>query len=154
MADLSALLNTRLLMNQAVDLNLRLMKWRMWPALQVDALAKKRCLLLGAGTLGCAVARCLMGWGVRHITLVDNGIVSFSNPVRQSLFEYEDCVARRFKAVAAAERLVKIFPEINARAVVMTIPMPGHPFAPPSSSAKTSGKIVIVSSDSFSRNQY
>jgi hypothetical protein len=27
-------------------------------------------------------------WGVRNITLVDNARVSYSNPVRQSLFEY------------------------------------------------------------------
>jgi len=38
------------------------------------------------------VARCLLGWGVRHITLLDSGKVSFSNPVRQSLFEFADCL--------------------------------------------------------------
>jgi ubiquitin-like modifier-activating enzyme ATG7 len=127
-ADLSAVLDKNALMNQAVDLNLRLMKWRMWPELQVDTLAAKKCLLLGAGTLGCAVARCLIGWGVRNITLVDNGIVSYSNPVRQSLFEFEDCANRRYKSLAAAERLIKIFPNINAKGIVMSIPMPGHPF--------------------------
>ena len=47
---------------------------------------------LGAGTLGCNIARCLLGWGVEHITFVDNGRVSFSNPVRQPLFEFSDCV--------------------------------------------------------------
>ena len=32
------------------------------------------------------------GWGVRHITLLDNGRVSYSNPVRQSLFTFKDCL--------------------------------------------------------------
>jgi hypothetical protein len=125
-------------MSQAVDLNLRLMKWRMWPELDTERLSTTKCLLFGAGTLGCAVARALLGydygflfchlinhlllllyyhllfichlfviyffilsfschlfnhfqfhphiyyfyrWGVKHITLIDNGRVSYSNPV-------------------------------------------------------------------------
>lgn len=89
-ADLGAVMNPERLMEQAVDLNVRLMRWRMWPTLDTEALSSLKCLLLGAGTLGCAVARSLMGWGVRHITFVDNGRVSFSNPARQSLFEFAD----------------------------------------------------------------
>lgn len=166
-----------------------------------------------SGTLGCAVARTLLGWGVRHITFVDNGRVSYSNPSRQCLFEFEDCENRTFKvyddhcpsfgsdnlnypsflllpdlnaiamrrhvktrhavachivwchitsrhiishkvktfiissnvipclhlytlspvlslvqAVAAASRLRKIFPGVQSEGVVLTIPMPGHPF--------------------------
>ena len=47
---------------------------------------------IGSGTLGCNVARALLGWGVRRVTFLDNGAVSFSNPVRQSLFAFEDCL--------------------------------------------------------------
>ena len=65
-------------------------------------LAGTKCLLLGAGTLGCGVARTLLGWGVRHISFVDNGRVSYSNPTRQSLFEFSDCAGGgRPKAVSA-----------------------------------------------------
>jgi len=139
-ADLSQALDSTYLMAQAVDLNLRLMKWRLWPALDTDKLANgTRCLLLGAGTLGCAVARALLGWGVRDITFVDNGIVSYSNPARQCLFEYSDCVARKHKAIAAAERLRTIFPGMRSEGVVLSIPMPGHPLHSTTPTTTTTG---------------
>jgi ubiquitin-like modifier-activating enzyme ATG7 len=111
-----------------MDLNLKLMRWRALPELQVDKVSQSRCLLLGAGTLGCAVARILQGWGCRKITFVDSGKVAFSNPVRQSLFEFSDCLeGGRPKAVAAAEALKRIFPHADSTGVQLTIPMPGHP---------------------------
>lgn len=86
------------------------------------------CNHTGAGTLGCAVARTLLAWGVRHITFVDSAHVSYSNPVRQSLFTYEDCLAGgKPKAAAAAEALRAIFPSVQAAGIDMVIPMPGHP---------------------------
>ena len=48
------------LADQAVDLNLKLMRWRILPSLDLEKIATTRCLLLGAGTLGCYVSRTLM----------------------------------------------------------------------------------------------
>jgi ubiquitin-like modifier-activating enzyme ATG7 len=48
------------LADQAVDLNLKLMRWRILPELDLERVAGTRCLLLGAGTLGCYVARTLL----------------------------------------------------------------------------------------------
>ncbi|XP_022783406.1 LOW QUALITY PROTEIN: ubiquitin-like modifier-activating enzyme ATG7 [Stylophora pistillata] len=109
------------------DLNLKLMRWRLLPSLDLDKIARTKCLLLGAGTLGCNVARCLLGWGVRTITFVDYGTISFSNPVRQTLFEFADCQdGGKPKAETAASALKRIFPGVNASAVQLSIPMPGH----------------------------
>ena len=115
----------------AADLNLKLMRWRMFVDLNLEKIAGTKCLLLGSGTLGCNVARCLVGWGVRDITFVDNGHVSYSNPVRQSLFTFEDCAGDgKYKAEAAAEALRHVFPCVRTRSHVFTIPMPGHFVAP------------------------
>ncbi|XP_023641371.1 ubiquitin-like modifier-activating enzyme atg7 isoform X2 [Capsella rubella] len=111
----------------AVDLNLKLMTWRALPSLNLTILSSVKCLLLGAGTLGCEVARILMGWGIRNITFVDYGKVATSNPVRQSLYTYEDC--GEFKAVAAVKRLKQIYPAMESSGVIMAIPMPGHPIS-------------------------
>jgi ubiquitin-like modifier-activating enzyme ATG7 len=98
--------------------------------LDVERLSQLKVLLLGAGTLGCSVARTLLGWGVRNISFVDSGRVSYSNPVRQSLFGIEDCKeGGKYKAVAAADSLVAIAgPDVKSEGIVLTIPMPGHAF--------------------------
>ncbi|KAL8105686.1 hypothetical protein AgCh_029474 [Apium graveolens] len=111
----------------SVDLNLKLTRQRAFPSLDPNTLSATKCLLLGAGTLGCQVARMLMAWGVRKITLVDSGRVSMSNPLRQSLYTLESVKGGEYKARAAADRLKKIFGTMEADGIVMTIPMPGHP---------------------------
>lgn len=59
------------------------------------------------------MARNLLAWGVRNITLVDNGTVSYSNPVRQSLFTFQDSLdGGKHKALAAADALKRIFPGV------------------------------------------
>ena len=83
-----------------------------------------------AGTLGCAVARVLLGWGIRHITFVDSGRVAYSNPVRQSLYEFKDCLEGGLpKAEAAAQALQRIFPSVHTAGQQFSIPMPGHPLS-------------------------
>lgn len=127
LTDLSSLMDPLDLAEQAVDLNLRLMKWRAAPELDLDVIKNTKCLLIGAGTLGCYVARGLMAWGVRTITLVDNGTVSYSNPVRQPLFVHSDSAQHVPKAAAAAEALRSIFPGCTANGLSLDVPMAGHP---------------------------
>ena len=131
MVNLAAQMDPKKLLTTAVDLNLKLMKWRLAPEMKLAEIASLKCLLLGSGTLGCNVARSLLGWGCRNITFVDSGKVSFSNPVRQTLFTFEDCLdGGKPKAEAAAAAVLKIFPECNAKGVQLRIPMPGHPIPP------------------------
>lgn len=58
--NLSSSMNPIHLAETAVGLNLKLMKWRLAPEIDLEILENTRCLLFGAGTLGCNVARCLM----------------------------------------------------------------------------------------------
>lgn len=129
-ADLGALIDPHQLASQAVDLNLKLMKWRIAPDIDLDVIRQQKVLLLGAGTLGSYVARALLGWGVRHITFVDNGRVSYLNPVRQPLFEFNDCQENGGqgspKAETAANALKRIFPDVNAKGYSFEVPMIGH----------------------------
>ena len=125
--NLSSNMDPARLAESAVDLNLKLMRWRILPSLELDSIRNTKCLLLGAGTLGCNVARGLLAWGVRTITLVDNSRVSYSNPVRQSLYTFTDCKDGGVKkAESAAHTLKSIFPGVSAQGVELHIPMPGH----------------------------
>ncbi|THG93509.1 hypothetical protein EW026_g7746 [Hermanssonia centrifuga] len=142
LADLAPMMDPARLADQAVDLNLKLMRWRILPSLDLDKIAGTRCLLLGAGTLGCYVARTLMGWGVRTITFVDSARVSFSNPVRQPLFEFEDCLhGGKLKAACAAERLKKIFPGVHPDGINAPPPPTGKDAPDPHSSGSVLGLV-------------
>ena len=106
------------------------MKWRVAPELDLDAIRNTKCLLLGAGTLGAYVARNLLSWGVHKITFIDSGTVSFSNPVRQPLYAFQDCIGgKTMKAIRAAEALKEIYPGVDAQGFDMTVPMAAHPFS-------------------------
>lgn len=126
--NLAQYMDPQLLADQSVDLNLKLMKWRIAPDLDLEIIKETKCLLLGAGTLGTFVSRGLMAWGVRKITFIDNATVSFSNPVRQPLFDFKDCLdGGAKKAYRAAEALQEIYPGVDSTGHVMSVPMLGHP---------------------------
>jgi len=125
--NLSRSMDPRRVAESAVDLNLKLMRWRLVPDLDLETILNTRVLILGTGTLGCNVARGLMGWGVRRMTFLDCGKVSFSNPVRQSLFTFADCRdGGKSKSRAAADAMRLIFPGAMTESVDLAIPMPGH----------------------------
>eukprot|EP00347_Sterkiella_histriomuscorum_P010372 403376553 len=120
-------MDPKIISEESCDLNLKLMKWRMAPGLNLDVLKSTKVLLLGSGSLGCQVGRCLLSWGFRNVTFVDYGKVAYSNPVRQCLFTFEDShKADNQKAIIAAQRLQEIFPSVQTEGKVLRIPMPGH----------------------------
>ncbi|KAJ1824867.1 Autophagy protein 7 [Coemansia sp. RSA 2671] len=135
-ADLSASMDAERLAAAALDLNLQLMRWRLAPGVDVARMAAQRVLLVGAGTLGAYAARALLAWGVRHMTFVDSGRVSFSNPARQPLYDFADSLdGGRPKAEAAADAMRRIFPGVDARAVALQVPMPAHAVGPSEAAA-------------------
>ena len=87
-SDLKQIFDPNKLAESAVGLNLKLMKWRMVPSLDLDVIKDKKILLLGSGSLGCQIGRNLLSWGFENYTFVDYGNVSYSNPVRQCLFTF------------------------------------------------------------------
>lgn len=142
-SDIGTLMNPIQLADQAVDLNLKLMKWRVAPDLDLDIIRSNKCLLLGSGTLGSYISRGLLGWGVRQITFVDNGKVSFSNPVRQPLYNFNDCLdGGAPKAQRAAETLKEIYPSVISQGYDIEIPMAGHPVSNEARQLKDYNKLV------------
>lgn len=128
LADMSNVMDPQILAERSITLNLTLMKWRLLPNLDLDVISRTKFLLLGAGTLGCGVARSLLAWGAQNISFVDCGNVSLSNPVRQSLYIYDDAMnGGKPKAATAAQRLKQINPCVKSTGYCVKIPMPGHP---------------------------
>ncbi|XP_065094388.1 ubiquitin-like modifier-activating enzyme ATG7 isoform X2 [Ochlerotatus camptorhynchus] len=128
LADMSKVMDPEILAEKSISLNLTLMKWRLLPSLNIEIINQMKYLLLGAGTLGCGVARSLLAWGAQYISFVDCGKVSLSNPVRQSLYLYEDAIdGGKPKALTAAKRLKQINPCVLSTGHWLKIPMPGHP---------------------------
>jgi ubiquitin-like modifier-activating enzyme ATG7 len=54
--------------------------------------------------------------------------VSFSNPVRQPLYDFKDCLeGGAKKALRAAEALAEIYPGVESTGHCISVPMAGHP---------------------------
>ena len=118
-------LGTSVILEKTSKTNLELMKIRLAPNLDLATHYQLKVLIIGAGTIGCNLARGLLSWGVTHLTFVDYSKVSASNLLRQSLFEHQD--VGRDKAEAAADRIRLIYPLAVSQGVNLSIPMPGHP---------------------------
>ena len=57
---------------------------------------------------------------------MDNGKGSYSHPVRQSLFTFEDAKVSASKAQTAASRARQIDPNAHIEGFDISVPMPGH----------------------------
>lgn len=126
-SDMRAMMDPKSQAQDSVNLNLRLMKWRLLPELNLEVVQNVKCLIFGAGTLGCNVARTLLGWGVNTLTFIDAGHVSHSNPVRQNLYTHQDAIDKKRKVDAAVQRIKEIHPQVEVNGHYTFIPMPGHP---------------------------
>ena len=127
--DLKSFLSQEKLIEEQSNLNIKLMKWRLEPDLQLKTIQKLRILLVGSGTLGCNMGRLLSAWGISQISFIDYGKVSYSNLTRQSLFTLNDFNKEGEglgKAEACVKNLKLIAPNIKTTAYSFKIPMPGH----------------------------
>ncbi|WP_157697163.1 ThiF family adenylyltransferase [Brachybacterium avium] len=88
-------------------------------ALGQRRLAASRVAVIGAGGLGAPVLTYLAAAGIGEITLLDPDTVDATNLHRQVLFTGADL--GRSKAVAAADHLHALNPEVTVRAVVEVV---------------------------------
>ena len=52
-------------------------------------------------------------WDIKHITFIDGGNISYSNPVRQSLYNFEDSIGEAHTKVdIAVQTMKRIFPGV------------------------------------------
>jgi molybdopterin-synthase adenylyltransferase len=84
-------------------------------------LNSSRVTVLGVGALGTHAADALARAGVGYLRLIDRDVPELSNLQRQVLFDVDDVKAAVPKAVAAANRLRRVNPEIDVDPVVTDV---------------------------------
>lgn len=89
-----------------------------WDDTAQSNLASAHALIVGMGALGCPCADLLARAGVGKLTLIDRDLVDITNLHRQTLYTDADARAQRPKALAAAERLGAVNPEIGIHPLV------------------------------------
>lgn len=86
--------------------------------LDVDAIERSRCLVIGAGALGNEVVKDLVLSGCRDLTLVDMDHVVRSNLNRCVFFREGDARGSRMKAEVVAERAAELDPFVKIDPIV------------------------------------
>lgn len=82
------------------------------------ALMRAHAIVVGCGALGCGILDQLARAGIGRLTILDRDIVEWSNLQRQMLFQEEDAVMGKPKAIAARDRIgrinsaIEVFPHI------------------------------------------
>lgn len=82
------------------------------------ALAASSVAIVGCGALGCVSSTLLARAGVGRIRIIDRDFVELSNLQRQVLFDEDDVKAMTPKAIAAAQKLSRVNPDIQIDGVV------------------------------------
>lgn len=93
---------------------------------EIGAAGQKRLLqstvgIIGLGALGTVSANNLARSGVGSLHLIDRDYVELSNLQRQTLYDEDDVLNEKPKAVAAREHLVKINSEILIESVIADV---------------------------------
>ena len=70
------------------------------PGWNQEFVENQRCMVFGAGAIGCSIALCLARLGVSKIYLVDRDVVEASNLNRQILFARSDIGRKKVEAAA------------------------------------------------------
>ena len=85
--------------------------------IDMEAVQRKKCLVVGAGALGNEVVKDLVLSGFRRITVVDMDHVVRSNLNRCLFFRESDVAGGASKASTVAERAKELYPEVEILAI-------------------------------------